>query len=427
MKVKYLEPRIEELKLNSKIKRSLYSLKEHLSTKMFESVLDEIENFENNKYIKINELMRNFKLAKKHVVFPFIKKTDYKEINKKVEQVLNKTQKLRKLFPELPIVEIIDCFNANQAKKLKIPIIKINKTSKNLEKNSSDFKFWRRKLRAIANQEIEKANHLLGLIGKNYKLTSKEVQQKYRIEEKIAEKAFGGDTQKKNQRRFEQNRCFVNGMIEYARKNQLLCSFITITVPAEYHLKKTSQNPQNHISPEEINRLIRKKWTNVTKKLSEEKIERLGCRVVEAHLDGTPHWHILMWYEEISKPRIIQLFNQKFSDFIGVRESNVFWENLTHNKYKEQRKMAMYLLKTIEPTKEKEQVRDYRKVWGIRSPEYFGISGITGIWRACRNSKSTIDFADPWMKELQRLAKGNYFSEFLAMIKENPTLKERFN
>ena len=346
MKVRVIEPRIDNLELNNKTKKTLYELRDQLTKEMISSVLDEIEHIINEledlndkqKYPKIMEFLGNFQRVKEHVVFPFIKNTNYKQIRIKADEVLNEMETLREVFPELSVPEIVEYFNANRAKQLEMPIIKINKKLKNIDKILTDIKFWRRKLRSIANQEIEKAYFLLGLIGKRDKLTSKDIQQKFRSEEKIANKRFGIDEQKKHQRRFEQYRCFLNGMIKYAREKNLLCAFITITVPSEYHLKIARKNLENFLTPEEVNSIIGTKWNAINKKISTSKYEILGCKAVEPHKDCTPHWHMMMWYEEKHKSRLEQLFNQKFSDFIQVRKDNVLWEKFDHKQYKEQKK-----------------------------------------------------------------------------------------
>jgi Bacteriophage replication gene A protein (GPA) len=426
MKVNIVDLRIEGLHLESRAKKSLYSLKDQLSIIMFESVLDEIEEFKDSKYIKINEFLKILGDAKKHVVFPFIKNTDYKIIRIKAEQVLYEIQVLRENFPELTVPEMVDYFNDNKAKQLELPIIKINTKSKNLVKNLTDIKYWRRKLRTKAKQEIEKANFLLGLIGKNGKLSSKEIHLKYRDEEKFAEKISGVNQNIKLQRRFNQYRCFLNGMLKYAGKKKMSCAFITILVPAEYHVKIMRRQPDNFITPKEINNIIEKKWNAINKKISEGKIELLGCKVVEPHKDGTPHWHMMLWSKKIDQPRIKKLFKQKFSDFLNIRESNLVWVERNNEAYEEQKHHASYLLKTLEPTKKNEQIRLFRSVWRIRALAFFGIPDLDNIWRACRGSKPKISFDDPWMNELQRLARGNHFCEFLDMIKEHPFLKERF-
>ena len=355
------------------------------------------------------------------------KKTDFAEIQKKAEQVVNEIQDIRVKFPELSARETVDFFYSNQGNHVGIPKISITKNVKDLDRKIFQTKFWKRYIKESIKKSIESIYFQAGFIGKKGKSSSLEVQNMLRNEEKLAESLFNINMGRKNYQRYCQNMCFLKGFIEYATQNNLLCAFITITVPSKYHLKSKVKNLNSNLNPEEINQIIGERWKAICKKMSDKKIERLVCKVVEPHEDGTPHWHILIWHHEKNKNLIWRLFEQKFSDFIQERDSNLVWQNLGVDELKNQIKKMYYLLKTIEPSENNQHIIDYRKIWKIRSPEFSGILGVTGIWQECRKTNPSIDFDGPWMKKLQELAKSNNFCEFLTIIKTYPSLKKKFN
>lgn len=87
--------------------------------------------------------------------------------------------------------------------------------------------------------------------------------------------------------------------------------FYTITAPSRFHarLSKTVEaNPKyTNRTPREAQAYLRKVWARIRSALRREKIAPYGFRVVEAHHDGTPHWHALFFMpsEQVARAREI--------------------------------------------------------------------------------------------------------------------------
>lgn len=117
-----------------------------------------------------------------------------------------------------------------------------------------------------------------------------------------------------------QNR--VNTLEKIAKQRGLKPLFMTLTLPSEYHMCKTTKkgllvpNPKhNGITPKEAVKALTKMFAKLRqdrglKELSKE--QRIYFRVNEPHKDGTPHTHILMFVPVDRVERVKKAFSRLF-------------------------------------------------------------------------------------------------------------------
>lgn len=93
------------------------------------------------------------------------------------------------------------------------------------------------------------------------------------------------------------NRLYLSGkgMVALAQQRHYACGLITLTCPARYHpsssLYDGSSFKDGH---EHLKGIYRKLFRHLGKTFTAND-NYFGMRVVEAHLDGCPHWHIVLF------------------------------------------------------------------------------------------------------------------------------------
>jgi len=118
-----------------------------------------------------------------------------------------------------------------------------------------------------------------------------------------------------------QNR--VNTLTTFAKERNLKPLFMTITLPSEYHIGKTTKqgklmpNPKfNGIKPKEAVKVLTKMFARLRQDRSLKdglyKENRIYFRVNEPHKDGTPHTHILMFVPADRVTRVKKAFKRLF-------------------------------------------------------------------------------------------------------------------
>ncbi|HCL5208661.1 TPA: replication endonuclease, partial [Salmonella enterica] len=87
----------------------------------------------------------------------------------------------------------------------------------------------------------------------------------------------------------------------------LIGMFFTLTAPSSYHstrIKDGKRNDKyNGASPRKTQKYLCKVWSRVRAAWQRRGIRTFGFRTVEPHHDGTPHWHMVLWFrpEDLEK------------------------------------------------------------------------------------------------------------------------------
>lgn len=93
------------------------------------------------------------------------------------------------------------------------------------------------------------------------------------------------------------NRLYLSGksMVALAQQRQYACGLITLTCPARYHPSSSLYDGSSFKDGHEHLKGIYRKLFRHLSKIYTANENYFGMRVVEAHLDGCPHWHIVLF------------------------------------------------------------------------------------------------------------------------------------
>jgi len=115
---------------------------------------------------------------------------------------------------------------------------------------------------------------------------------------KLSDIAGAGMANHKN--RFAELMARIKGFEELANKYGHKSTFATLTTPSRMHAR-TSDGKENSkydgTQPDEAQKYLVKCWAKARALLAKHDVKFYGLRVAEPHHDGTPHWHMVLWYD----------------------------------------------------------------------------------------------------------------------------------
>ena len=181
-------------------------------------------------------------------------------------------------------------------------------------------------------------------------------------------------------------------------------------------------------------------WSRIRAALDRKGIRCYGFRIAEPHHDGTPHWHMALFFEpeQVSMARKIARHYLWRMDSPSEKKA---WRHRFDAKAIDEKKgsatgyLAKYISKNIngaymsgEASDEDEasligaavtRVRAWAGTWGIRQFQQIGGPSVT-VWRELRRlegSDSQLDmFSSPWIQEAAEAADGgDWFGFVIAM------------
>jgi hypothetical protein len=214
----------------------------------------------------------------------------------------------------------------------------------------------------------------------------------------------------------------IAGFEQFADAQQHIGMFYTITAPSSYHARLSVSgdiNPKYQDStPREAQAYLVKIWSRMRAKLQRRGFSPYGFRVVEAHHDGTPHWHLLLFMpaqqeEEISA--IMKAYSlAQDGDEAGAEKNRFIAVKIDKTRGSAAGYIAKYIAKNIDGLGGVNDFDDYqtgasaedssRRVeawaacWGIRQFQQIGGAAVT-VWRELRRlgdsfgGGSVLDFA----------------------------------
>ncbi len=87
----------------------------------------------------------------------------------------------------------------------------------------------------------------------------------------------------------------VSGFEDWAKHQGHVCRFFTFTAPAKYHATSKKYNKN---TPKQCQEYMVDVFAKGRAKVLREDVHPYGFRVTEPHRDGTPHWHLLLWFKD---------------------------------------------------------------------------------------------------------------------------------
>lgn len=183
--------------------------------------------------------------------------------------------------------------------------------------------------------------------------------------------------------------------------------FYTATAPSRYHarLSKTGQaNPKyDGNTPRQAQEYLRGQWAKVRAALHREEVQVYGFRVVEAHHDGTPHWHLLLFMAAEHVKRVRQIMKkyalEHDADEAGAQKQRFKAVAIDRAKGSAAGYIAKYIAKNIDgygvgvdlegldAVDSAARVDAWAACWGIRQFQQIGGAPVT-VWRELRRMEA---------------------------------------
>ena len=209
----------------------------------------------------------------------------------------------------------------------------------------------------------------------------------------------------------------TKGMEAEGKKQGLQAVFITLTAPPRFHPNpSTGAKSWDGSTPEKGKKWLTSEWARTRARLAKSGIQTPGVRATEAHADGCPHMHMMLW----ARPDQVDQVEQEFRKSPG-------WDEEAGAKFVviesgEGRASASsyvlkYIMKTLSANGSNDVDRDdaWRSTWSVRAVQFFGIPTFD-LWRTLRKSKpeEVLD-ADPIIAAARAAAIGGRYSAFLEL------------
>ena len=110
----------------------------------------------------------------------------------------------------------------------------------------------------------------------------------------------------------------VKGLEQLADDLGYQADLVTITCPSKFHRYAYSNDQQKHVvnpkwvdagglQPKDGQRHLSDVWKNIRAKLKRQELQYFGMRVAEAHHEGCPHWHILVFSHPGQRREILKI------------------------------------------------------------------------------------------------------------------------
>lgn len=195
-------------------------------------------------------------------------------------------------------------------------------------------------------------------------------------------------------------------------EGQYTGQFYTLTCPSKYHARSKlgTLNPKyNGSTPLEAQEYLNGVWQRTRAAWKRQGIEAFGMRVAEPHHDGTPHWHLLLFFksEQVqSATSILQRYAlEEDGNEPGAQEHRLKVVDIDPNRGSATGYIAKYISKNIDgygidadnyglDAKDSSQrIEAWASTWGIRQFQQIGGASVT-VWRELRRlDAETIDAA----------------------------------
>ena len=184
--------------------------------------------------------------------------------------------------------------------------------------------------------------------------------------------------------------------------------FITITCPSRFHRFLTvnggsmavdNKNYDPTENPKTGQRYLAKVWSRIRSHLARQGISLYGIRIAEPQHDGTPHWHLLVFYLKKSVYRVQEVMKKHAlndcPDEPGAQERRCDFKLMDSAKGSAAGYVAKYIAKNIDgqhvgndlngqpATTTAVRVEAWATTWGIRQFQQVGGPPV-GVWRELR-------------------------------------------
>lgn len=259
---------------------------------------------------------------------------------------------------------------------------------------------------------------------------------------KLSDVAKAGVSNPENRRAELMTR--ISGFEELSIMYGHKAEFITVTTPSRMHAvtKDGKPNPKyDGTKPDAAQRYLVECWARVRAKLARLDVKFYGLRVCEPHHDGTPHWHLIIFYkpEGDNLLKIRAAFKEHFladnGNEYGAQANRVKFVSINPLRGSAAGYVAKYVAKNIgglqdersdegdiSSTEAFKRVEAWASTWRIRQFQQIGGHSVT-VWRELRrvdgeqaqNAGSNIFTAWKTAQKTQAGGKANFAKYVEAM------------
>ncbi len=195
----------------------------------------------------------------------------------------------------------------------------------------------------------------------------------------------------------------IAGLEQLAEQQGHTGLFLTLTCPSRFHARFAASgalNPKyDGSTPLDAQRYLNQVWARTRAAFDRQSMKPYGVRVVEAHHDGTPHWHLLLFIPKYQAKELISIFRgyalAENGNEPGAKERRFKVVPIDKSKGTAAGYIAKYISKNLdahgvdadlygfEAKDSAERVNAWATTWGIRQFQQFGGAPVS-IWRELR-------------------------------------------
>lgn len=226
----------------------------------------------------------------------------------------------------------------------------------------------------------------------------------------------------------------IKGFEDMATGLGHVAEFVTITCPSKYHPKRTASNGRvidnpkfQGFTPREAQQYLTKTWASIRAKLHRSGVRVYGFRITEAHHDGCPHWHLLLFMhaDQVGTMRaVVRAYALRVDgDEAGAQKNRVDFVSIDPAKGTAAGYIAKYVSKNIDgggyvvqgdvegedhqAITPSHRIEAWASTWGIRQFQQIGGPPV-GVWRELRRTSHTDDMGDTMQAALSAADAGNW-------------------
>ncbi|MEQ9917158.1 replication endonuclease [Pectobacterium aroidearum] len=213
--------------------------------------------------------------------------------------------------------------------------------------------------------------------------------------------------------------------------------FLTITLPSRYHSNRVNGSENERctiINPRVGQGELSRIWRNVGRKFARENIFFGGFRFVEPQHDGTPHWHVLVWFNPEQADMALEILRDRFcaQDYQTIAHNpEIRFKILPIDPERGAASYcAAYVSKNIDgfqldgdsesglaAADGATRATAWARLYRIRQFQQFGCVGATA-WRELRRIRKTPD-CDPILRDFWQAADEGDFGQFIRLSREH--------
>jgi len=300
---------------------------------------------------------------------------------------------------------------------------------KSLIRRALDSSWWLQNLRKVQSRDIETVARAFNFINKNKEIYAsnlnvqrrrkqKKAQHDY-LEKLVATNEDGEQFKLSDLKETSISNPYIKkselnvrarGFEEYAKEQQHVALFLTVTCPSKYHRSYGTSGDAvpnwNGSSPIDAQEYLKNIWAKMRASFKRHDLYPYGLRIAEPHHDGTPHWHLLLFVPAEHKLKLLDIMKrysfEEDGDEQGADQHRFKVVEIDPKKGSATGYIVKYVSKNIDgenldigvygenPIEAAERVETWASVWSIRQFQQIGGAQVS-IWRELRRMEAVAE------------------------------------